>query len=311
MSIKDNPNSAFLKMNMKIILTGSLGHIGKPLAEILAKQGHDVTVISSKEEKRKDIEALGAAAAIGSVEDASFLSKTFTGADAVFCMVPPNFAAPDQVAYYSRIGTGYAQAIQQSGVKRVVDLSSYGAHLEKGTGFITGSHRNEQMFAGLPNVSVTHIRPGYFYYNLLGMVGTIKATGQMMANYGEGDKLLMVSPVDIAAAVAEELTRTSTGRDVRYVASDDRTCNEVATVLGNAIGKPDLKWSIISSEQMLSGLERAGVPKNAAENLVELGEATHSGILREDYETQKTEMGKVKLEDFAQEFAAVYNNEKK
>ncbi len=65
---------------MKIIVTGSLGHISKPLTEELVQKGHTVTVISSKPEKQAAIEALGATAAIGSVEDVSFLTTTFAGA---------------------------------------------------------------------------------------------------------------------------------------------------------------------------------------------------------------------------------------
>ena len=74
---------------MKIIITGSLGNISKPLAQELVQKGHAVTVISSNPDKQKDIEAMGATAAIGSVEDVSFLAKTFTGADAVYTMLPP------------------------------------------------------------------------------------------------------------------------------------------------------------------------------------------------------------------------------
>ena len=48
---------------MKIIVTGSLGHISKPLTKELVQKGHTVTVISSKPGKQKEIEALGAAAA--------------------------------------------------------------------------------------------------------------------------------------------------------------------------------------------------------------------------------------------------------
>lgn len=291
---------------MKIVVTGSLGHIGKPLTANLISEGHSLTVISSKQDKQKEIEATGAIAAIGSIEDVDFLASTFTGADAAFCMIPPNFGAPDQMAYYSATGESYATAIQQSKLKRVVHLSSYGAHLEKGTGFITGAHKVEQILNRLPNIAVTHMRPGYFYYNLLGMIGTIKATGQMMANYGGSDKLSLVSPIDIATAVAEELTASTNTRSVRYVVSDDRTCIEVAKALGHAIGKPDLTWTVISSEQMKSALVGNGVPQNAAENLVALGEATHSGILREDLDKQMPSMGKVKLEDYAKEFAATY-----
>lgn len=294
---------------MNIVITGSLGHIGKPLTEELVGKSHRVTVISSKPQKQADIEAVGATAAIGSVEDVAFLTATFTGADAVFCMIPPNFSQPDQVSYYSRIGDNYAQAIEQAGVNRVVDLSSYGAHLAKGTGFIVGSHRVENRLNALPNVAVTHVRPGYFYYNLFGFVGMIQSAGFMGANYGGEDKLILVSPVDIAAAVADELTTSETDRPVRYVASDERTCSEVARVLGEAIGKPDLTWAVISSDQMQQGLEANGVPAGAAAALVELGSATHSGILREDYDHHKPVLGTVKLADFAQEFAASFTRQ--
>jgi len=57
---------------MKIVITGSLGHISKPLAQELVQKGQVVTVISSKQERQKDIEALGATGAIGSVEGADF-----------------------------------------------------------------------------------------------------------------------------------------------------------------------------------------------------------------------------------------------
>ena len=41
---------------MKIIVTGSLGHISRPLAEELLEKGHHVTVVSSNSERQKDIE---------------------------------------------------------------------------------------------------------------------------------------------------------------------------------------------------------------------------------------------------------------
>ncbi|MBS7564743.1 hypothetical protein KHS38_10035 [Mucilaginibacter sp. Bleaf8] len=53
---------------MKVVLTDSLGNIGKPLAQILVQQGHAVTVISSKPARAKDIEVLGVKAAIGALE---------------------------------------------------------------------------------------------------------------------------------------------------------------------------------------------------------------------------------------------------
>ena len=292
---------------MKIIITGSLGHVGKPLTEELVGKGYTVTVISSKAEKRQDIEALGADAAIGSLEDVDFVVSVFTAADAVYCMIPPNFAAPDPREHYRTIGNNYVQAIKQTGVKRVVHLSSWGAHLDKGTGFILGSHDVENILNELSNVAVTHLRAGYIYYNLYNYVEMIKTAGIIGANYGGDDRIVMVDPKDIAAAAAEELQNSATGKNVRYVASDERAPNEVAQVLGNAIGKPDLKWTTFTDEQVKENLEKKGMPPHIAAKMVELGSSIHSGALREDYDLHPPNaMGKVKLEDFAKEFAEAF-----
>ncbi|MGF7041602.1 NmrA family NAD(P)-binding protein [Mucilaginibacter lappiensis] len=291
---------------MKIIVTGSLGHISKPLTQELVQKGHAVTVISSNPEKQAAIEALDATAAIGLVDDVDFLASTFINADAVFCMVPPNFAEPDQIAYYSQVGSNYAQAIGQSGIKRVVHLSSYGAHLDKGTGFIVGSHRVENILNKLVNTAITHLRPGYFYYNLYRFADMIKGAGIMGTNFGGDDKLVLVSPTDIAAVVAEEIVLQTTENKIRYVASDEHTCNEIASVLGDAIGKPNLKWLTFTDEQTQATMEKNGVSAPIAATLVELGAATHNGALRQDYDLHKPVMGKVKLADFAKEFAAAF-----
>ena len=296
---------------MKFIVTGSLGNISKPLAQELVQKGHRVTVISSKPEKQKDIEAIGAIAAIGTLEDVDFLVSTFTGSDAVYCMVPPNDyfdLSLDLIAYYRRIGNNYVQAIHQSGVKRVVNLSTIGAHLEKGSGILFGAHNVEKILNELSSdVAITHIRPTSFYYNLYGYVDTIKNQGFIAANYGADKIIPWVSPIDIAAAIAEELVTPFVGRKVRYVASEELTGNETASILGAAIGKPDLKWRIITNEQMLSGLEGAGMNSQIAAGLVEMYASLYSGLLAEDYYRHKpTVMGKVKLKDFAKEFAAVF-----
>lgn len=296
---------------MKITLTGSLGHIGLPLTRELVQKGHAVTVISSKPERQKDIEALGATAAIGSIEDAGFLTAAFTGADAVYTMVPPanRFFDPafDLMAYCTLVGNNFVQAIQQSGVKCVVHLSSIGAHLEKDSGLILHHHQMEVILNRLPNVAITFMRPVGFYYNLYSFVAMIKKTGFMAANYGAEENLVWVSPADIATAVAEELAAPFFGRKVRYVASDELTGHETAAILGAAIGKPDLKWVIIPDRQMQDGLEAAGMDPQIASGMVEMFASQHSGLLMEDYyRNRPAALGKVKMADFAKEFATAF-----
>ena len=292
---------------MNIIITGSLGNVGKPLTETLVEKGHMVTVVSHSPERQKDIEALGADAATGSLQDADFLANTFRGADAVFAMVPPNFSVPDVIVYYRDTGRSYAQAVRSSGVKRLVHLSSWGAHRDEGTGVIVGSHEVESVLNDLSNVAITHLRAGSFYPNLYGFIDMIRAQGFISSNYGNDDKVVWVHPRDIAAAAAEELTTPSSGTNVRYVASDERTARETAQVLGAAIGKPNLAWVTITDEQMRSNLEATGMPAHTAALLVDMYASIHGGAMGEDYEHHKPVMGEVKLEDFAEEFAAAFN----
>lgn len=292
---------------MKIIVTGSLGHISKPLTEILAGAGHDVTVISSDAGKVGAIEALGAKAAIGSITDVAFLTKTFTGADAVYTMVPPNFGVSDYRQYIGDIGKNYAAAIRASGVTRVVNLSSIGAHLEKGTGPIAGIHDVEQTLNSLDTAAVKHLRAGFFYVNFFANIDMIKNKGILGNNYSQDARLVLVHPRDIAEAAAADLQRSFSGKSYNYVISDDQKISTIVKTLGAAIGKPDLPWVEFSDEDSLAGMIGAGLPPAVASVFVEMGTGIRNGILWEDYDRNKpATYGKTKLGDFAEEFAAVY-----
>ncbi len=183
---------------MKITLTGSLGHIGKPLTQELVRKGHQVTVINSSLDKQKEIENIGAIAAIGSLEDVDFITTSFTNADVVYTMVPPaNYFDHnlDLLGYYERIGNNYAKAIEQTRLKKVVNLSTIGGHMNKGNGILTGAHHVENILNKLaPDVAITHIRPTEFYYNLLLQVHSAKNNGFIGSNIGAEVVNSWVSP---------------------------------------------------------------------------------------------------------------------
>jgi NAD(P)H dehydrogenase (quinone) len=306
---------------MKIIVTGSLGNISQPLTEILVKQGHTVTVVSSDPKKEAAIENLGAIPAIGSISDVKFLTNTFKGADAVYAMIPLSFTEPDLGAYMHRMAQNYAEALKETGIKRIVVMSGWAADLVKGENV-------EHLFDDL-NASITIMRPGSFYTNFYQSMDLIKGkgfigkfltlrysglwalltgkTGLLMGNYGGDDRIVFVSPKDIADAVAEELLSQPKEKAIRYVGSEEMTCNEAAKIIGSAVGKPWLKWVLLSDREMLQGLKMAKLPEKLAETLVEMQAAMHSGKTLENFHQNKPKMGKVKLADFAKEFAAVYH----
>jgi len=297
---------------MKYVVLGSLGNISKPLAEKLIAAGNTVTVVSSNAEKAEQIILMGAKAAIGSVEDVGFLTNTFIGTDAVYTMVPPNFGASNWKKYIARIGGNYATALENSRVKNVVNLSSMGAHMPEDCGPVSGLFFVEKALNELGGVNVKHLRPGFFYTNMLANINMIKEMGIIGGNYGKNTLLVLVHPNDIADVAARELLDLSfRGKSIRYIASDEKTTHEIAAILGKAIGKPDLPWVNFSDEDTFAGLMQAGLPEEVARNYTEMGIAMRNGEMDSDYRAHRpSDFGKTKLEAFAPVFANIYSQTK-
>ncbi|MBX9781864.1 MAG: NAD(P)H-binding protein [Chitinophagaceae bacterium] len=295
---------------MNYVLTGGAGHITKPVAEQLLNAGHRVTIISRNADNVKDLVAKGAAVATGSVEDAAFLKEAFKGADAVYLMIPPNFVPEGGWrTYQNKVTDNYINAITSNNIKKIVVLSSVGAHMGNGAGPVDGLADLEKKLATLTDVNVKFLRPSYFMYNLFGMIPLIKGMNLMGGNYGNTDeKLALVHTNDIAEAAAEELLKLDfTGQTVRYIAGDERHPNEIAEVLSAAIGKPGIPWVVFSDEQALGGMLQSGLPETLAQGYTDLGKALRTGEAQTDYWKHKPVLSKTKLEDFAKEFAGAFN----
>jgi uncharacterized protein YbjT (DUF2867 family) len=302
---------------MNIFITGSLGNVGKPLTIDLVRKGHQVTVISSKAERQPDIESLGAKAAIGSFFDSSFLIETFRGADIVYLMeawegIGSIFDKDvDFVAAFEQIGNNYKTAVQQSGVKKLVHLSSIGAHTDKGTGSLYLHNKVEGILAELPDeVAIKFMRPVGFYSNLYRNLNAIREQHAIVSSYGGDQKEPWVAAKDIAASIAEEMEKPFAGRSVHYLASDEVSPNEVAQILGEAIGEPGLAWKPIPREQMLSSMLASGMNEWIANGFMDMQAAQESGLLYEDFYLNKPVLGTTKFVDFAREFAEVFHQQK-
>jgi uncharacterized protein YbjT (DUF2867 family) len=297
---------------MKIVVTGSLGNISKPLTQELVKKGHSVTVISTNPEKKKDIEALGAKAAIGSIEDVTFLIQTFAGADVVYLMeavdpkkmFDPNF---DIIEGYSKIARSYKKAVEETGVKKIIHLSSIGAHTTEGVGILSMHYYAEQILNELPkDVAIKFMRPVGFYVNLYRQMQNIKSKGSIIYNYGGDKKEPWVSPLDIASAIVEEMELPFNGREIRYIASEEISPNEMANVLGKAIDNSNLDWKVITDEELLNEMLGYGMNNQIANGFVDMQSAQGTGKMYEDYYKNKPVLGKTKFEAFAKEFATAF-----
>ena len=295
---------------MNITITGSLGNVSQPLIEKLVAKGHRVTVISNSPERAKAIEDLHAIAAIGSIEDEPFLIRAFTGADAVYCMIPPNYQTTDFKEFMIQVGGNYARAIGKTGVRHVVNLSSsLGTHLPDGPGLAAAFHLVEKGF-DQSQTNVLHLRPGMFYTNFYGNMEMIKHSNIIGNNFDATVKIPMLHPHDIADVAADALHELSfTGKNIRYLVSDEKNGHEIAQLLGDAIGQPDLHWVAFTDDQLLTGMMQSGLSRHMASNYVEMGIALREGVVLEHYRQNRPRVpGKTSFTDFAREFAAVYRN---
>lgn len=188
-------------------------------------------------------------------------------------------------------------------------LSSVGAHMGTGAGPVDGLSYLEKVLTKLSDVNVLNLRPSYFFYNLHQQAGMIKQAGIMGSNINEDHTMVLTHTSDIAeVAIAALLNLDFKGQTVKYIASDERKLSEIASVLSTAVNKPGTPWIEFSDEQSFQGMLQAGLNDEMANGYVAMGKAMRTKEMEADYWNNRPEkLGKVKLEDFAKEFAAGFN----
>jgi uncharacterized protein YbjT (DUF2867 family) len=283
------------------VLLGSNGNITSKTAALLLAQRAAVRVIGRNAKSLAAIKAQGADIAAGDIADAGFLAQAFTGATAVYTMIPTDYAAPDLATAQDRLGEAIARAITAASVKRVVNLSSVGAHLSSGTGPIAGLHRQERRLNELAGVDVLHVRPGYFYENHLAAIEMIPAIGVYTDMTAPDTPLPMVATADIAHVVTRELrTPTGTGKRVLHLRAPRLyTMRESTALLGAAIDKPELTYVQSDPQQGKAALLEQGFSASAAALLGEMSTAFSTGRLNGEYEKGPTEIAPTTLDHFA------------
>ncbi|HEX2660821.1 MAG TPA: NAD(P)H-binding protein, partial [Polyangia bacterium] len=156
---------------------GASGNTGSVVAQRLSAAGAQVRAFARSADKLQTLVQQGIQPVLGDVLDARALTDALRGSDIAYAMVPPRYDAADPIAYYDQVASSLAAALGQSGIRRVVLLSSLGAELSVGTGIVVGLNHVEQKLKALPRLELLILRAGYFYENFLGSIGLIQAMG--------------------------------------------------------------------------------------------------------------------------------------
>jgi uncharacterized protein YbjT (DUF2867 family) len=290
-------------------VTGATGNTGRVIAETLLEGGHAVRVVGRNAERLQPLVDKGAQPFVGSVEDAEFLTGAYQGADCVYVMIPPNPQSNDYVAEADRISKAHVKAINNAGAKKVVALSSIGAHRPDGTGVVQVLYNLEQDLAGLEGVDVLVLRPSYFMDNVYPQADLIKAMGFMGSPVAGNISMPVVHTRDIGRVAAARMAkRDFAGHSVEYILGPRNiSYNEITEVLGKAIGMEDLKYIHFPPDQAVVGLQQFGFSQNTAGLIVELAEGVNNGVVMEHYQRTPENTTPTSIEDFAKEFAQHFN----
>ncbi len=285
------------------VILGATGNTGSVVANRLLDKGKKMRVVGRDSKKLEAFTSRGAEAFAANVSDAKALSRAFAGAEAVYAMIPPDVASDDYRALQNQVIEAITQALEKSGVKHAVTLSSFGADKPDKTGPITGLHAMETRLNQIEGLNVLHLRAGYFMENTLPQIGVIQSFGMMAGPVDAGVPLPMIATKDIGAAAAEALLKLEFQGKHTHELQGQRDLNytEAAKIIGEAIGKPALAYVRLPDDQVVQTMSSMGIAKNFAALIVEMANAFNSGYAKTLERRSEKNTTHTSFETFARE----------
>ena len=296
------------------VVTGATGNTGRVVASHLLDREKTVRVIGRSKERLQPLVDRGAGAFVADLSDQAALTTAFTGAKAVYAMVPPSMTSQDFRGDQRRAAGAIAGALQQAGVKYAVVLSSVGADKPSGTGPVAGLHEFEEILNRIAGLNLVHLRAGYFMENTLGQAAAIQAMGKTVGPLRGDLKLPMIATSDIGTAAAELLASLDfSGKQTRELLGQrDLSMDEVTAIIGKTIEKPDLKYVQLPGEQIQPVFVQMGMSPNVASMILEMAGALNSGHMRALEQRSALNTTPTSFETFVkEEFVPVYRAQTK
>ena len=252
------------------------GNVGAHVLRMLVQSGERPRALL------RDPSVLGAdladyvdAAALDVWEKSTVVEAT-RGLDALY-WVSPTATDRDPLDAHALAAANARAAVDANGIKRVVFQSSVGAEKRHGVGEVDGLAAAE-LDLERSSASVTHLRCGYFFTNLLMDADSIR-DGVLATAFDVNQAMPWVAPVDIAeVATTRLLSQRWNGRHVQAVhGPEDLSFTQVAHILTETLGHP-INAHQINDDDVRSALRRFGMPEAQVEAIVMMAAG-----LREDF----------------------------
>ena len=263
-----------------IVITTPTGQIGSQVLGDLLDSGEQLRVIVRDPAQlpagvRKDLDIVE-----GSHGDAAVVDKAFSGADAVFWLVPPDPRAPSVEAAYVGFTRPAAEAFRRHGVGRVVAVTALG----RGTpwadraGYVTGSLAMDDLIAA-SGVGLRALCNPSFMDNTIRQVPSIRDQGMFFSPIAGDRKLPTVATRDIAAAAARLLLDASwTGfEEVPLLGPEDLSFDDMAEIMSAVLGK-EVRFQRTTFEAYKARFASFGMSDAMAQGMTDMAWAKNEGL---------------------------------
>lgn len=261
-----------------LVVTTPTGFIGSQVVRELLAAGEAVRVVARDPDKlpaevRAQVEVVR-----GSSDDAAVLDRALAGAEGLFHVVPPFFAAPDMTEYYLQFTRPAIVAMQRHSVGRVVTVSGIGRASSAPAGPVSAALAKdiELERAGL------HVRALWcpsFMENMLRNVGSLRAQGTFAGPSRPDVKAPLVATRDIATVGARLLRdRSWTGAGgVAVLGPEDLSMDDRASILSEVLGRP-IRYQQMPADTYKAQLMKYGASEAFASGLLDMLAAKDRGL---------------------------------
>ncbi|WP_405021110.1 NAD(P)H-binding protein [Kitasatospora sp. NBC_00070] len=266
-----------------IVITAPTGNIGRRLLSLLVEaapaRGEELRVVVRDPARLPEAVLSRVEVVTGSHGDAETVDRAFTGADAVFWLVPPDGSTtPDQA--YRGFTRPAARAFAAHGVGHVVGVSALGrgTPLAARAGLVTASLAMDDLIAD-SGVAYRALANPSFFENLLEDADSIREHGVFTDTAAADRPAPLVAVADIAATAAELLLdRSWTGVDsVPVLGPQDLSPDDLARIMTEELGRP-VRYQRQPYEELRSALLGYGLDEAFVEGMVEMKRAKDQGL---------------------------------
>jgi uncharacterized protein YbjT (DUF2867 family) len=283
-----------MKNNVKIIV-GASGQVGSYIIDRLVANEIPTIAVVRDPNKLKNSNLPFRQADLFNTDQ---VVKAFNGATTAFLLTPENPSSNDIIDDTKRIIENYRKAIEANKIKRIICLSSIGAHIEGKSGNLIMSKLLEKSFDNF-NIDKIFVRPSYYFSNWFGYLSTIEQFGILPTFFPEELTIEMLSPLDLAYFIAEIIAKPieQTTTNV-YELVGPKTYNsiDISRAFSSVLNKevflqsiPRVKWK----ETLLS----VGFTSNSADNLIDMTQAVVDGFTIPEFPS-KTISLKTTIDDY-------------